>query len=180
MSKKAYLNLGDTDTKGPFLSKDAAKIEFARRLQNKMTERGLNQSELARRASGYIKDGKLGRDSISGYIAGKSLPGPVTLNAVCKVLGCEPEDILPARGIPSAADRMPPVDVRDLGDNSAWLRVNQTVPWTVAIQVLKLLKGEITAPTAEANDDVDRRIGASGRTVRQNPRKIHGRRDAHA
>jgi len=35
----------------------------------------------------------------------------------------------------------PPLDVRDLGQGRAWLRVNQAVEWDTAVKVLTLLKG---------------------------------------
>lgn len=123
-----------------FAPRSAVKVEFARRLQKKMLEKGWNQSELSRRAAAYAPDSRLGRYSVSCYIGGKSLPRPDHLNALAKALGVKPEDLLPTRGVPTAETHNPPLDVKDIGEGKAWLRVSQEVDWGVALDVMKLLK----------------------------------------
>lgn len=123
----------------------AIKTEFARRLQAAMTAKGLNQAELARRASDYLPNNKMIRDSVSKYVRGLVLPGPNVLDAMCKVLGKKPDDLLPSRvGLPSpnsrAADNAP-LDVRDLGDGMVWLKINQATDWPKALKILDMLKG---------------------------------------
>lgn len=118
----------------------AAKAEFARRLQQRMVEEGWNQSELSRRASMHL-DAPMGRDNVSGYVRGLHMPGPLHLAALAKALRCQPQDLLPARGVPSAADHNPPLDVRDAGEGNAWLHINQAVPWEKALKIMALLKG---------------------------------------
>lgn len=126
------------------ITQDEAKIEFGRRLQRLMVERNLNQSDLARKAKAFLPTGaKFGRDSISVYIAGKSLPRPTQLEAICKALNCEPADLLPARGIPSAADRNTPFAMRDVGDGNVELKIHQVIPWAVALELIKNLKGKL-------------------------------------
>ena len=119
---------------------DAVKAEFAARLQRRMADKGWNQSELARRASVHLENGEIGRDSVSIYMRGKSLPNPANLAALARALGCEPADLLPSRGVPSASSATPPLDARDLGDDRAWLRVNQAVRWSTAIQIMQLIR----------------------------------------
>lgn len=122
--------------------KDAVKIEFARRLQVAMIAKGLQQSDLARNAQLQLPKGKrFGRDSISLYIRAKSLPGPLHLKALSAALGMKQDDLLPTRGIPYAGEHSPSFDARDLGDGNTWLRINQGVPWPVALQVMQLIKG---------------------------------------
>ena len=116
--------------------------EFAKRLQNAMLERGWHQSELARQATKHMADGKFGRDNVSNYVRGKTMPSPIHLNALAKALGKKPDDLLPARAYASAQDSSPPLDVKDLGEGKAWLRVSQAVEWPVALKVLAILKGE--------------------------------------
>ncbi len=126
----------------PMAPKDAVKVEFARRLQAAMVQKGWRQSELARRAEAFLPKGKkFGRDSISLYIRGKTLPGPVFLEALCKALGKEPDELLPTRGMPAAGEANPPLDVKDMNDGNVWLRVNQAVPWDIALEIMRLLRG---------------------------------------
>jgi transcriptional regulator with XRE-family HTH domain len=64
------------------------KNEFARRLESKRIEKDWNQSDLARFASEYLpkpakgRARKIGRDQISHYTRGVSLPRPETLRAL--------------------------------------------------------------------------------------------------
>lgn len=106
---------------------EAVKTEFARRVQAAMVNKGWNQSELARRAALHMPDKKFGRDNVSNYIRGTSMPGPTHLNALARALGVQAKELVPARGMPSADDKAPPLDVKDLTDGRAWLRVNQAV-----------------------------------------------------
>jgi transcriptional regulator with XRE-family HTH domain len=130
---------GDLPTGAP---KDAVRREFAKRLQAALTEKGWNQAELARNATRHMPDGKtIGRDSVSGYIRALSTPNPGHLAAICAALDMKPADLLPVKGIPSVENRTPPLDISDVGQGKAWLRVNQAVDWAVALKVLELLKG---------------------------------------
>lgn len=121
--------------------RDAVKVEFAYRLQQALVKRGWNQSELARQATRFLPEGQeFKRDAVSTYIRGSSLPGPALLHAMARALRMDPEELLPTRGIPSAADNNPPEDVRGLADGRAWLRINQAVDWDVALKILAILK----------------------------------------
>ncbi len=121
--------------------KDAVKVEFARRLQAAMHRKGWNQSELSREAQKHMPLGKpLGRDSVSGYIRAQTMPLPLKLDALCGALGVTREDLVPMKGCQSAGDDNPPLDVRDIGDGMAQLRVNQTVRWADAVEILRILK----------------------------------------
>lgn len=143
VTERAYYNSAPSASISPLAPRDAVKAEFAKRLQRAFVAKGWNQSELARRAEDQLPPGEsFGRYNISTYIRGKSLPGPTHLKALCDALGCAPEDLLPARGVQSAGADVPPLDVRDIGDGTVWLRVNQAVPWSDAIKVMQILKGE--------------------------------------
>lgn len=73
---------------------DALKAEFGRRLQHALTEKGWNQSDLAREATKHMPGKQtFGRDNISNYVRGKQVPGPVRLKAICAALGMKQEDI---------------------------------------------------------------------------------------
>ena len=148
MTRRAYINPKPSKTDLPANApKDAVKVEFARRLQALMLAKGWRQSDLAREASRHLPKGKtFGRDSVSLYIRGMSLPGPLHLEALCKALGTRPEELLPTRGVPSAGEAIPALDVREMSDGNVWLRVNQMMPWPTAIKVMEILKGHPRSP----------------------------------
>lgn len=119
------------------------KAEFARRLQRLLVDRAWNQSELARRAALHMDDGKFGRDNVSGYVRGLSLPGPIRLNALCKAFGVPADALLPGGTMPSVDRKAPPpLDISDAGEGTAWLCVNQAVSWDKALKIMQILKGE--------------------------------------
>jgi hypothetical protein len=128
------------------LPKDVVKREFARRLQAGFVDMGLNASEFARRVEAEVKktdpEGRFGRDLVSNYIRGRSLPGPVYLQAMAKTLRMEPNDLLPARGVGAAAAvAIPPMEMRELDDGNVFLRVNQVTDYMTAMRIMQLLKG---------------------------------------
>lgn len=118
-----------------------AKAEFARRLQMAMTKKGLNQAELARRASVHLPNNQMIRDSVSKYVRGLTLPSPNFLNALCRVLGTKPDELVPTRGVSTVGNENPPLDVRDIGDGMVWLKINQALEWPVALKIMEMLKG---------------------------------------
>ncbi len=137
MSKR--LTYAEADI-SPDLPTDAVRMEFARRLQRAMIEKGWTQSELARRAAAHAPGRRMIRDNISKYIRGRVLPGPLHLQALCKALGMKPEELLPTRGTQAGGGpATPSLDLRDLQDGTAWLRVNQAVPMSVALEIARLL-----------------------------------------
>jgi transcriptional regulator with XRE-family HTH domain len=115
-------------------------MDFAKRLQDRLNDKGWTQSELARRMAPLLKESRIGRDNISKYVRGKVLPLPVTLEAMAKVLGVESKDLLPTRATQGTADELSPLDVRDIGAGRVWLQVNQAVDWDVALDVMKRLR----------------------------------------
>lgn len=135
MTRNRYYNEEPSDNVAQDMPTGAAKIEFANRLRRAMDDKGWTQAELGRRAG-------IPRDSVSVYIAGKSLPGPARLKKLAQALGKSSEDLLPTRGVRSAGDRLPALDARDLGDDHVWLRVNQRVAWPAALKIMGILKGE--------------------------------------
>lgn len=141
MTKRRYFHNGKPINLSVGAPRDTVRAEFARRLQRKMAEHGINQSELARRAAKFIPDGKFGRDNVSNYVRGISLPRPIHLATIAKVFDCSPDDLLPCHGVARADDIAPPFDMRDAGDGHAWIRVNQALPWPVALEIARLLSG---------------------------------------
>ncbi len=110
------------------------KSEFGQRLFNLMHKKGWNQSKLA-------KEAEMGRDSISTYIRGKSVPSPQNLEKLAKVLGVKPEELYPNYEANSAALDEPIFQFKKVNDDSdmMWLTINMKVSSEKAIEVMKIL-----------------------------------------
>lgn len=123
--------------------KEAALVEFGRRVQAAMVEKGWNQAELARRATQHMKgEAVMSRDTISKYVNAQTLPGPDRLAALAKALGKRADELLPTRGVTTASDKVPAFDMRAAGDGRVWLRINQEVNYDKALKILAVLKEE--------------------------------------
>lgn len=122
--------------------RDALKTEFARRLQAKMMEKSMRQSDLMRAMNVHLpKANHISRDSISKYLRAMNLPGAIYLQALAKALGCKQDDLMPAAGLPQTGDSLA-FDMRQTVDGNVWLRINQAVPWGDALKIAAILKGE--------------------------------------
>lgn len=129
-----------------------ARAEFAKRLSHHMVKHGLNQSELARRATAmmpaeYQKARKemgrspgLSRDNISNYVRGRALPAPRYLAVLAKALGTTPKDLLPVRGVPSIGKKTPKLDLRATEGGMTFLTINMEVPTALAVEVYSKLQ----------------------------------------
>ncbi len=122
----------------PNSATDAIKMEFARRLQRAMVAKGLNQSELARRAAHFAPEEHFIRDNVSKYMRGKVLPGPVHLNALCKALGIDKHKLLPQELSFGSGEET--FSVRDRGDGRALLSVSMTVSWAEVLKIREFLR----------------------------------------
>ena len=82
----------------------------------------------------------MGRDNVQKYVSAQNLPSPLFLAKLCKALECTAADLIPVKGLPSTESRMPALDIRQVGDDRAWLSINQTVDWSTAVKILSILK----------------------------------------
>lgn len=128
------------------VEKQATRAEFARRLSRQIVLKGWTAAELSRRAQAIADEQagsiRIGPDSISHYTNGRYMPSPAHARILSLALGVDLLELLPAKGLPEAGESLPPIGVQDLNDGNAWLRVNQAVPWPLAVKVLGLLRGE--------------------------------------
>ena len=110
------------------------KAEFGKRLFDLMQQKGWNQSELAKRAD-------MGRDSVSTYIRGRSVPSPQNLEKLSNALNVKPEELYPNYEANSAAIDEPLFQLKQVNDesNMMWLTINMKVDSEKAIAVMKIL-----------------------------------------
>lgn len=135
---------------------NAVYTEFARRLQGRMQDLGWNQSELARRCNellpaphkGQIQNLEFGRDRISRYVRGLTIPRPESLPIVARALGCEEKDLLPPMAFPSAGDptTRPPFEIIAVDNQRVSISVNRTVTMATAMKIAELLQSEDKMP----------------------------------
>ena len=118
----------------------AVRMEFARRLQNAMSDKGWTQSELARRVAPYLPESRLGRDNISKYVRGKVLPLPPALEAMAKVLGVESKDLLPSRATAGVSQELMPSSLRDIGGDRYWVQLNMALDADIALEIMQLVR----------------------------------------
>lgn len=112
-----------------------SKQEFGKRLYALMLEKGMNQSDLARAA-------KMGRDSISTYVRGRSVPTPQNLERLCEALSVAADELYPNYAANAAAIEEPVLQIKQVNDNSdmMWLNINMKVDASKAIEVMQILK----------------------------------------
>lgn len=111
------------------------KQEFGNRLYSVMLERNMSQSDLARSAG-------LGRDSISTYVRGRSVPTPSSLEKLAKALNVDAEELYPNYSANAAAIDEPILQFKQVNDGSGmmWLTVNMKIEMDKAVQIMKILK----------------------------------------
>jgi transcriptional regulator with XRE-family HTH domain len=118
----------------------AIRMDFAKRLQDALNDKGWTQSELARRMAPLLKESRIGRDNISKYVRGKVLPLPPALEAMAKVLGVESKDLLPTRATSIVSEEMSPSSLRDIGGDRYWVQLNLALDADVALEIMRLVR----------------------------------------
>lgn len=132
---KSEITRGEPNSEIDFSQRVLTRAEFGKRLYSLMIRNGWNQSELARKCD-------LGRDSISQYVRGRSVPTPGNLNKLANILGVEPEALFPNYDAQTNAIEAATVEIKSIDSDAEnmWLRVNMKVPAEKALEVLKILK----------------------------------------
>lgn len=118
-----------------FSERILTRQEFGRRLTAMLVEKVWRQSGLAR-ASG------LGRDSISQYARGRSIPSPKNLSKLANALGVDTEVLFPNYDAQSNALDEAKLEMKSIESDAknVWLRVNMKLPIERAIEVIQLIK----------------------------------------
>lgn len=121
----------------PHLPRDMMLQEFSNNLQRMMSDCGMSQSDLARAAD-------TGRDNISSYVRGKTLPRPQAARAIAKALKVDINDLFPGlleRGVEEA---IPSIEFKQVPgrEDRAWLRINKEVSFSTAAKIIELINRE--------------------------------------
>ena len=112
-------------------------VEFGRRLQHFIAERGWTQAEFSRVASRYLPKGKqLRRDNISLYCRGAQMPNEMRIIAMLKALKIERDQLVPE----PAAENAPPFAMKPMEGENVWLQVNQVVSLPMALEIAAMLR----------------------------------------
>lgn len=120
-----------------FTPGDIRKQEFARRLRQKMKEKGWKQIDLARAIAAGGSD-QLDRSSVSYYVSGRSLPRPAMLYQIAKALGVEESELLPKEMQAQSHGQAAPIEIKSIGEGMAWVRMSLALPFSVAVEVVRL------------------------------------------
>ena len=127
---------------------EVEKKAFGRKLRQLMADKGLSGADLARQASRHIPSGKtMGRDTISWYLTGRSMPTPPYLTAIAKVLDIDPQFLVPRDHAQRPGEMPPPTpapenDVRMTmsGDGMMHLMLNTHLPRDLGWKVLQMIE----------------------------------------
>ena len=132
---KSEITRGVPGSEIDFSQRVLTRAEFGKRLQSLMLKKGWNQSELARKVG-------IGRDSVSQYVRGRSIPSPANLNKLAGILGIEKDVLFPNYDAQTTAIEAATLEIKSIDSDAEhmWLRVNMKVPAEKALEVLKILK----------------------------------------
>ena len=107
------------------------RVEFSRHLRQLLSDRNMTQSDLARAAN-------LGRDSISTYCSGKTLPEPKNLLKIAHALNVTVAELAP--NVVTAA-RLPKLEIRQVeGDDRVYLQINRMVTLEQAARIFEIIR----------------------------------------
>jgi transcriptional regulator with XRE-family HTH domain len=122
-----------------------------------MADKDITATALAQRVREQLEKGDNFQNSnIAHYRSGRTMPRPARLTALARALGMREEELLSktvtkngkppsSRTIESVAlhqDRpSSALKIEDCGDGTMWLHVEQQLPWSVGLEVLKALRG---------------------------------------
>lgn len=146
MSKRARHLPPDTPFqmgRAPSAPDDIAKRQLSRQLVEVMMNKNLKQADIA--AGVFGRDPKtgyaLGRDSVSQWVRGRSLPEPRNLQKLAEFLNVDRNELVPPSAFSLRAHEDPAVELRQVAGEPgmAWLRINRACSSIAAAQTLDIL-----------------------------------------
>ena len=122
------------------MTRDDRLSHMARTIHERMLKLGLTQADVCRRSG-------IGRDSMSRYAAGETIPGPLLLDRLARALEIEPRDLDP--GVPPERLLFRPTSANDAAlefkqdpadPDRYWVRINQSLPADIAVEIMLLMQ----------------------------------------
>jgi transcriptional regulator with XRE-family HTH domain len=143
MARRSHYASSPDERGSPLTPRALTKQEFGRRLQALLDERHWSQAELIREVAEKTGE-KIGRDSMSTYINGRSYPTSKSLNLLCRGLGVTPEELMPNAIMRAIDDEHPALELRMAPGQPgrAWVRVNRLMTLETATEIVKLINAE--------------------------------------
>lgn len=123
-------------------ARQQAKADFGRRLHKAMIKKGWRQSDLARHS-------EIGKDSISNYVNGRTIPTRQNIERLAQVLALAPNDLWPGYDGSMEGRRNVltfRVDPEDPG--YAFVVIDSRLPVDLALKLLNLAKDTTSVANA--------------------------------
>jgi transcriptional regulator with XRE-family HTH domain len=119
---------------------------FARKLHEAIVSRNMSPSDLAAEVWGRTTDSRgysvaKGRDRISVYLQGKSVPDPKNLAKIAEVLGMKVEELAPDITASTVEKENPEIAMTAIAGHAdkVFLRVNKLVSLELAARIISML-----------------------------------------
>ena len=109
--------------------------EFGKRLMHFLVQKGWKQSDLSRKTG-------LGRDSISQYVNGKTVPSPQSLRKMSDALQTSPEELYPNYNMDAAAEEeLPAFEFRAAAGepDKMFVQMNIKIDKDKAVKLMQIL-----------------------------------------
>lgn len=115
-------------------ARQQAKTDFGRRLHKAMIKKGWRQSDLARHSG-------IGKDSVSNYVNGRTVPTQQNIEKLAQVVGVSPNDLWPGYD-GSMEGRRNVISFRVDPEDSAFafVVIDSRLPVDLALKILGLAK----------------------------------------
>jgi transcriptional regulator with XRE-family HTH domain len=114
-------------------------------LEKRIRDKEWNQSEFAARAAMFTRRKKFGRDLVSNYCRGVTEPSPLKQAAMARAFGISVEELMSPldTGLPDRnLIRVDTIELRTYGKDSAWIKIDKEVPWSIGVEIVNILKSE--------------------------------------
>ena len=102
---------------------------FGRKIQEILSNKGLNQSDLA-------KTLRVSRNTINAYVRGQSLPSPASLVKLAEHFDMSTEDLLP---VTVRRPEQPSMTMKITDDGNAFLTINKKLTQSTAAKIVTLV-----------------------------------------
>lgn len=131
---KSIVTRGEPKDDIDYSQKILRRQDFGNRLYKALRKKRWNQSDLARHSG-------LGRDSISQYIRGRSVPSPKNLTKLADALGIEDEVLFPNYDAQANAIEEPTFQIKSIDSDAehVWVRINMKLPLKRAIELGRII-----------------------------------------